>query len=84
MMSLESLANLLEQRLQIIADHRLREQDPQSHLTQLKEVSEAITSAHLALRPQLDARLNHYLTQASFNKALEHLQAQMQNGESAD
>jgi hypothetical protein len=82
-MTLDSLANLLERRLQIIADHHLRDQDPEAHLTQLKHVSEAITAAHLALRPQLDARLNHYLTQASYNKALEHLQAQKQNGESA-
>lgn len=28
---------------------------------------------HARLRPQLPARLNHFLTQASFSKALEYL-----------
>jgi hypothetical protein len=72
-MELHSLAALLEKRLAIIADHGLREREPAEQLRQLQEISEAITAAHQELRPQIDPKLNHYLIQASYEKALAHL-----------
>jgi hypothetical protein len=39
----------------------------------LKEVSEAIQSYAEAHHREFDAKLRHYLTQSSYQKALEHL-----------
>jgi hypothetical protein len=72
-MELQSLAQLLERRLAIIADYDLRSHNPQEQLRQLKDVSEAIAAAHSELRSRIDPKLNHYLTQASYEKALAHL-----------
>jgi hypothetical protein len=68
---LKLLAALLEERLDVIADHAWRDRDAAGHLEQLKSVSERLQQEHQRLRGQLPARLNHYLTQASFSKALE-------------
>ncbi len=70
----EPLRQLLRRRLEVIADRDLRERDPAGQLRQLQEVSEAITAEHARLRPQLPPRLNHYLTQASLQKALDWLE----------
>ena len=67
------LQTLLRRRLEVIADHDFRDRDPAAHLDALKEVSEKIqdyTNAHLA---DFDGRLRHYLTQSSYQKALDHL-----------
>lgn len=82
-MTIGTLADLLERRLQIIADHSLRDRNPNAHLSQLKAVSEAIAEAHASLRGQIDPRLNHYLSQASYSKALDHIRAGKQNEEGA-
>ncbi len=71
----EPLCQLLHRRLEVIADRDLRERDPAGQLRQLQEVSEAIAAEHARLRPQLPARLNHYLTQASLQKALDWLES---------
>lgn len=67
------LRTLLQRRLDLIADHAFRDRDAAAHLEALKNVSEEIMAEHARLRPQLPARLNHFLTQASFSKALEYL-----------
>lgn len=67
------LADLLRQRISIIADHAWRDRDATGHLEALKEVSEKLTSWTATNRPNLDAQLRHYLTNASFDKALAHL-----------
>lgn len=69
----EALRSLLRQRMEIIADHAFRDRDAAAHLEALKQVSEGITAEHQRLRTQLPPRLNHFLTQASFSKALEYL-----------
>ena len=69
-----TLHRLLQRRLEIIADHDLRDRDPTAHLNSLREVSESIAAEHQRLRPQLPARLNHFLTQSSLTKALEYLE----------
>lgn len=66
---------LLQKRVDVIADHDFRDRDPAAHLEALKEVSEEIgtyTGAHLA---EFDGRLRHYLTNSSYQKALEHLES---------
>jgi len=68
---LRELAQLLERRLAVIADHELRARDSAEHLRQLREVSESIMERGAALKPRLDARLNHFLTNCSYDKALD-------------
>jgi len=67
------LADLLRQRLSIIADHAWRDRDSAGHLEALKDVSERLMAWTAENRPNLDAQLRHYLTNASFDKALAHL-----------
>lgn len=67
------LRHLLEERLRVIADHEWRDRDAEAHLARLKEVSEALVAEHQRLRSRMPARLNHFLTQASYSKALDWL-----------
>ena len=73
MTSFDPLRTLLQRRLALIADHAFRDRDAAAHLEALKHVSEELQAEHLRLRAQLPPRLNHFLTQASFSKALEYL-----------
>ncbi len=68
------LIALLRQRVDVIADHGLRGADPVKHLAQLASVSEAIERAFQEHRKDLPARLCHFLSQASFQKAQEYLE----------
>lgn len=68
-----TLRALLEERLEIIADHALRDRDPEAHLARLREVSERLLAEHAKRRAELPLRLNHFLTQASYGKALDWL-----------
>ena len=72
--SLLNLAELLRRRLEIIADHAWRERDSASHLEALKSVSLQIAAMHEALVGQVPARLNHFLSQCSYDKALEFIE----------
>lgn len=67
------LQTLLQRRLDIIADHPFRDCDADAHLTALREISEAIQTYTEAHHRDLDPKLRHYLTQSSYQKALEHL-----------
>ncbi len=69
------LTNLLRRRVATIADHAWRDRDPGGHLEALKKVSEEISAWTLIHRTNVDARLRHYLSNASYQKALEHLEA---------
>lgn len=78
--NLQELADLLERRVSIIADRELYQRDPDEHLTRLREVSESIAAKHAKLKPQLDARLNHFMTGCSYEKALDWIRGLLQNG----
>ena len=69
------LIELLRRREAIIADHGWRDLDPVDHLEALKIVSGEISAWTAAHRGTVDARLRHYLANASFQKALAHLEA---------
>lgn len=69
------LQTLLRQRLSIISDHAFRDRDPAAHLEALKSTSEKIDSYAKAHFQEFDARLRHYLGNASYQKALDHLSA---------
>ncbi len=68
-----TLKVLLSRRLELIADHRFRDLDRSGHLAALQQVSELIQGEHLRLKSSLPPRLNHFLQQASFSKALDYL-----------
>ena len=72
-MNYPELAAILEERLAIIADHDSRDRDPDAHLAKLMQVSEKITDWHDAHRNEIDGNLEHFLSGASFQKALEYL-----------
>ncbi|MDP0491394.1 MAG: hypothetical protein Q7Q71_10125 [Verrucomicrobiota bacterium JB023] len=74
-MKYADLAAILEKRLAIIADHESRDRDPEAHLAKLLAVSDEITAWHEAHRDQIDANLEHFLSGASFQKALDYLQS---------
>lgn len=67
------LRELLQHRIDLIADHAYRDRDAAAHLAALQKVSEEINAEHAACRENLPPRLNHFLTQASFSKALDYL-----------
>ncbi len=67
---LQQLIEMLERRLAVIADAEMRENDPEGQLAQLQEVSEAIMAFHEDHRGQIPIRLNHFLENCSFDKAL--------------
>lgn len=70
------LIKLLHHRLEVIADHEWRDRDPESQLTELKNVSEGIAKWHREHRSEVDARLKHFLTGCSFDKALRYLESE--------
>jgi hypothetical protein len=69
------LQALLLRRVEIIADHPFRDRDPAAHLAALKDVSETIQAYAESHQAEFDTKLRHYLTQSSYQKALEHLVA---------
>jgi hypothetical protein len=68
---LSELIGLLEERLRVIGDATLRERDPAGQLAKLQEVSEAIVAFHTAHRAKIQPRLNHFLENCSYAKALD-------------
>jgi hypothetical protein len=67
---LNELVELLQGRLDIIADTRLAKQDPAAHLNKLKSTSEAIFGLQQQLKGKIPPQLEHFLDHSSYNKAL--------------
>ncbi len=67
---LQELADCLQQRLDTIADTRFAKHDPVAHLDKLKQTSEAVFELQQDLAGKIPARLQHFLEQCSYNKAL--------------
>jgi hypothetical protein len=61
-------------RLEIIGDQELRQRDPAQQLLRLQEVSESISAWHVTHRHEIPAKLNHYLGNASFQKAQAYIE----------
>ena len=74
--SLAELAQALRERLAIIRDEESR-RDHTKHIDRLRAVSEKIDRLQESLPPSIDPRLKHYLDRKSYDKALEHLEAQL-------
>jgi hypothetical protein len=73
---LADLAEALRERLAIIRDQESR-RDQEKHVARLRAVSEKIERLQELLPPSADPRLKHYLERKSYDKALEHVQAQL-------
>lgn len=73
---LDELTSLLRRRLEVIGDAMMRESDPEGQLERLQEISEAITAFHQNHRSGIPPRLNHFLENASLQKALEWAEAE--------
>lgn len=71
---ISELTTLLRHRVAIIEDHVWRDRDPVAHLQALKDVSESISTWTASHRSEIDARMRHYLANASYQKALAHLE----------
>ncbi len=71
---LNQLRQLLQERINVIADHAWRDRDAAAHLARLREVSESISAIHERCQGALPARLAHYLERASYQKALAFLE----------
>ena len=75
----DKLKHLLRKRIEIIADHEFRDNDPDSHLNALKEISESIEEHHHELQGKISPQLEHFLDNRSYNKALKFLERIQRN-----
>ena len=73
-----TLRPLLERRLAVIADHELRDRDPAEQLRQLQEVSEQLDAEQSRLGNDAPIRLQHFLKQSSYSKALDWIREQQE------
>jgi hypothetical protein len=69
------LIALLRRRVSIISDHAWRDRDALTHLEALKVVSEEISNWIVSYQEKVDPKLRHYLANASYQKALAHLES---------
>jgi len=69
-----ALAEALRERLDVISDRQLREQNPAAHLARLRQASEQIEQLKKNLPVNADPMLTHYLDRMSLSKALEFVQ----------
>jgi hypothetical protein len=69
------LIQILRRRESIIADHAWRDRDAAAHLDALRAVSEEVSAWAAKHHDATDARLRHYLANASYAKALAHLES---------
>ena len=67
------LAAALEERLAVIADQTLRNQQPELQIQKLQAVSARIDALKGRLPPDADPMLKHYLDRMSLSKALEFI-----------
>lgn len=63
----------LEERLEIVADHSLRDADPAAHLEKLKQASARLDALVKELPADADPRLRHFLERQSYIKARDWL-----------
>ncbi|MDX2080291.1 MAG: hypothetical protein SFU53_05860 [Terrimicrobiaceae bacterium] len=75
-MNLSALHAAVKRRLDIVADHDLRDRDPAAHLQALKVAAAELDQLVAHLPPGTDPQLLHYLERQSFTKALAWLESQ--------
>jgi hypothetical protein len=73
----ERLAELLRERLEVIADRAWYARDAVGHLAALQKVSEAIEEQVRVLPLPLNPQFAHYLERRSYDKALAFLEGRV-------
>ncbi len=68
------LLEALRARLDVVADHALRDRDPATHLAKLKQAAVRLDALVAALPADCDPALRHYLERQSYTKALAWLE----------
>lgn len=71
--AITELQSLLQHRLAVIANEKLRTEEPEEQLRQLQQVSEEINTWHQTYHHRIDRNLDHFLTGCSYQKALDYL-----------
>ncbi len=69
--TLHELASLLLRLERVIGNQQLREEDPGEHRNQLQEAFQRLDAKVRDLQGGLHPRLEHFLTQRSYAKALD-------------
>ena len=64
------LSETLHQRLEVVADHALRDRDSAAHLEKLKAAAARLDALVAGLPADCDPRLRHFLERQSYPKAL--------------
>lgn len=72
-MNYAELHAAVKERLDVVADHALRERDSAAHLEKLKAAAARLDQLIAHLPPGTDPQLRHYLERQSFVKALDWL-----------
>lgn len=70
MMPWKPLRDLIQERMDAVADRAHYERDPQGHLERLKSISARLDRAVQELPRDVDPQLHHYLTRQSYLKAI--------------
>lgn len=74
-MNITALHAAVKRRLDVVADHALRDRDPAAHLAALKEAASALDEQIRTLPANADPTLRHYLERQSYTKALAWLES---------
>jgi hypothetical protein len=69
------LADVLRDRLFVIADHEARNRNPEEQLQRLQTLSEKLERLKMSLPEDADPMLVHYLERMSLSKALAFVEA---------
>lgn len=77
---LAELRAALARRLDVVADHGLRDRDPAAHLEALKAAARELDRLVCALPVDCDPMLRHYLERQSYTKALAWLDEALGEG----
>lgn len=72
-MNYQELLNAVTARLDVVADHELRQNDPAAHLAELRKAASTLDRLVAGLPPDTDPTLRHYLERQSYLKAQEWL-----------
>jgi len=70
----KNLKEAVQARLDMVADHALRDRDAAAHLKALQSAGSHLDSLVAQLPPDTDPTLRHYLERQSYTKALAWLQ----------
>ena len=73
-MKLAELHMAVKDRLDVVADHALRDRDPAAHLEKLIAAAGRLDELVGQLPPDADPKLRHYLERQSYVKALAWLE----------